>query len=457
MKLPFLNRLEERQRLAALLAQSQGSLGVVYGRRRAGKSRLIQHCLSKTPSVLYVGDDREPALQRASLAREIALHIPGFDQVAYPEWEAIFARWWGEAKAGSVLALDEFPSLVSGSREIPSIIQKYVDRHSDKAVHLLLAGSSQRMMQGLVLDHNAPLYGRAGEIFKISPLSVHWLAKALKLEPVSAIESYAVWGGIPRYWELAADCADRNEALRTHVLSPMGVLHDEPVRLLLDDMRETVQASSILSLVGQGCHRMSEIAGRLGKPATSLSRPVQRLTQLDLIRRETPFGASARTAKRSVYRIDDPFLRYWFRFVEPNRSRLHVQKSDTVLKDIETRFPSHVGEAWEDLARISVSRLRLHGESWGPAQRWWGTGIDRSPMEIDLVCESTSTDALLIGEVKWERSTDIARSLAELKRKADNLPLAKGRVTKFALWVKSPGKTRRRDVVTPAQVVRVMR
>src|SRR4029078_9134171 len=103
-------------------------------------------------------------------------------------------------------ALDEFPSLVTVAGELPSLLQKYLDRETDRGVHLLLTGSSQRMMQGLVLDRSAPLFGRASEILKISPLPVGWIEEALKLEsPERAVETYAVWGGTPRYWELARD------------------------------------------------------------------------------------------------------------------------------------------------------------------------------------------------------------------------------------------------------------
>ncbi len=174
------------------------------------------------------------------------------------------------------------------------------------------------MMQGLVLDRTAPLYGRATEILKIEPLPCGWVWKALRTTgDRDAIEAVAVWGGIPRYWELAADYPDREAAIQGLVLSQLGVLYDEPTRLLRDDLRDLAQAASILTLIGQGCHRPSEIASRLGMPATSLSRPLERLLELGLVRRDQPFGASPRDSKRSLYRIGDPFLRFWFRFPAP--------------------------------------------------------------------------------------------------------------------------------------------
>jgi hypothetical protein len=314
------------------------------------------------------------------------------------------------------------------------------------------------MMQGLVLDRSSPLYGRADEILKITPLPAGWIQQALR-EPdaMRALEAYAVWGGVPRYWELAREHESLEAAIREVILSPLGVLHDEPIRLLRDDLRDTTQAASILSLVGQGAHRPSEIAGRLGKPNTSLSRPLQRLVELGLVERETPFGVHHRAGQRALYKVADPFLRFWFRFVEPNRSRLEGRLVGEVAAQVRRGLAAHVGGVWEELARTGVPHLNLFGHQWGPAARWWGTGMDRRPMEIDLVAENTQGDAVLVGEVRWSREERADRLLDELRGKAENLPEVRGRTVFCALWLRSPVGSRARMVVTPAQVMRTLR
>ena len=460
MKLPFLDRKEETSRLLRLVARDDGSFGVLYGRRRCGKSRLLRETVPLATSVFFVGDDRNAALQRSSLAAEMSRTLPGFGGVTYPDWDVLFARWWNEAEAGTTLILDEFPSLVSRAPELPSVLQKYIDHHSDRGLHLVVTGSSQRMMQGLVLDRSAPLYGRASEILKIIPLAAGWINQALAIEePVQAVEAFAVWGGIPRYWELAADYADQTSAMRMIVLDPLGVLHEEPGRLLLDDLRDTTQAASILSLIGRGCHRVSEIAGRMGKPATSLGRPLQRLMEMDLITRSVPFGQSLHGSKKTLYRIADPFLRFWFRFVEPNRSRLEARQVDVVEQEIAGVLPHHIGSVWEDLARRSVPFLRLHPHrTWGQASRWWGAGTDRRPLEIDVVAEDTSGKHLLVGEVKWAAPREAGRIMYELQQKIERLPFVKGRKVTPLLWLKNaPADLPRTEVVTPGQVLDVLR
>lgn len=459
MKLPFLDRDRELERLNRLLRRDSAGFGVLYGRRRCGKSRLLREALSPDRSIFFVGDDRDGALQQAGLAREAGRLLDGFDQVRYPDWDALLARLWREAPEGLVLVLDELPAMVAAVPELPSLLQKQVDRHGTGAPHLLLAGSSQRMMQGLVLDRTAPLFGRATEILEIRPLGAGWIAEALGIEdPVAAVEAFAHWGGVPRYWELAADHPDLRTAVRDLLIDPFGVLRDEPRWLLLDDLRDTTQASSILSLIGQGCHRVSEIAGRLGKPATSLGRPLQRLMEMGLVAREVPFGSPPRGSKRTLYRIADPFLRYWFGYVEPNRSRSEAGMLAAVEADIAARVSHHVAGVWEDLARESVPHLDVVGGGWGPAGRWWGAGVDRRPLEVDLVAESADGRRVLVGEVKWSAPDGGGRLLREVEEKAARLPLAADREVATALWLKSaPRDLDAARVVTPDRVLRCLR
>jgi hypothetical protein len=459
MRLKFLDRENERSRLALAFTRRQGSFCCLYGRRRCGKSRLLLEVLAKQPAVYYVGDEREPSLQRAALAAAIATAVPGFDQVAYPDWTSLFARWWREAPEGAVLALDEFPYIVSGSRELPSILQKLIDQYSAKRLHLVVAGSSQRMMHGLVLDATAPLYGRAREIINVGPLGAAWVGKAFGCSRgAELLEAYSLWGGIPHYWELALDYGSVWEAIQKLVLDPLGVLHAEPHRLLLDDLRETAQAASILSLIGQGCNRISEIASRIEKPATSLTRPLSLLLELGLVHREVPFGVPQRSSKKSLYRIADPFLAFWFRFVEPNRSRLEAGPTKSVTREIRKSAAAHYGEVWEMLVRHSIPRLPIERIEWQPARRWWGGGTDRNRLEIDVIAESVDGTALLLGEAKLSvDAQELARVRQDLKRKAARLPFLKDyKHVVERVFAAEVGSHRASDLIAATDVFRVL-
>lgn len=438
MDLPFLDREPELRRLARAFADPAGALVCVFGRRRLGKSRLVQRALEGRPSVYYVGDDRDAAVQRAALAREMARVIPGFADVAYPDWEALLVRWWRDAPLRAVLAIDELPAVVATAPELPSLFQKLLDARQPRGRHLVLCGSAQRMMHGLVLDASAPLYGRAREILRLGPLPPAYLGRALKSKNAAdVVERYCLWGGVPRYWELALDHTSHFAAVEVLLLDPLGVLHDEPARLLLDDVRDPARAASILALVGQGSHRLSEIAGRLGVPASQLSRPLARLVELGLILRETPFGISPRDSKRSLYRIADPLLDFWYTFVDPNRSRLGARQIRDVRREIERSWPQFLGRRWEHLVRERVAIAPVLGTRWKPAARWWGPGTLGTPLEIDIVAESADDpERILVGEAKLAVTPrEVASQLASLERRAAACPALAGKRVEPVLWV----------------------
>lgn len=436
-----MNRTAELERLSRAFAGTP-SLTVLYGRRRLGKSRLLGEALRRRSHVYFVGAARDAPLSRRALAVELGRALPGFADVEYPEWDALLARLWREAPPKLVVALDEFHELVQRAPELPSLLQKRLD--TGQGPHLVIAGSSQRMMQGLVLDASAPLYGRARVVLKLEPMSPAWLKPALRLSSAAAIvEHHAVWGGVPRYWELARDYSSLWEAVSDLVLEPLSVLHREPERLLLDEHTDVVRSASILALVGQGAHRVSEIAARLGLPATALSHSLARLLELGLLERQLPFGRSTRDTKRTAYQIGDPFLGFWYRWVDPNRSRLGAGLLSEVLGEIRKGWPQYLGLHWERLARDAVATVPLLGRRWNPASRWWGPGVDAKPLELDIVATAADgSDRALVAEAKLAcAAAETGRILETLAHKAARCPELQGRRVECALLVvRKPGR-----------------
>ncbi len=452
MALPFLDRDDEQRRLLRFMAGDDSRLAVLYGRRRCGKSTLVQRICGEH-DVYSLADERESALQIQALASEISRVVPEFDAARYPSWDALFTS--AEARVERLnIVLDEFPYLVSSAPELPSVLQRHIDRPGQRRLRFVLCGSSQRMMQGLALDQSAPLYGRAQEILRLAPLRPGWITDALGVQGAAAVEAWSVWGGVPRYWELASKYASLQESVRDLILHRNGVLHDEPQGLLLDDMRSATQASTLLALVGAGCSRLSEIAARMGKPAGALTRAIANLIDLGYLRKEVPFGEDERSSKRTLYRIDDPLVAFWFRFVQPARTLLQRDLLEPVEATLRTAFPQYCAEAWEVLARESVPRLRIGGISWGPASRWWGNGRD-GPIEFDVVAESLDGESILIGEAKWASRTDMARWRSDLRARATSAPFLRGRRVVCALWVKEGAEGD--DIVTPETVMAALR
>jgi len=423
----FLDREDERARVCRVLDGREGAFACLYGRRRCGKSRLLRECVKGRADCLYhVADRSERAAQVARFVAEAAARWPAMRAAATGDWGMALDLWAAVAPRGSMLVLDEFPYLVETCPELPSILQRVVDGLAETGRKIIVCGSSQRMMQGFVLKANEPLYGRAAEILPIRPLPFGWLKRAFpKASASERLRMWGAWGGVPRYWELQQESKTLVEALQRN-LSPLGVLRREPEFLLMDEVGDVAQASTVLAFIGEGAHRVSEIAGRMGRSATDLSRPLQRLTELELITREQPFGTDAR-GKKSLYRIADPFLDFWFTFVRPRWSQETFLDTKEDQVRFEQAYQVHLGGVWERLVRETLARRPLpdSGVRWRNVSRWWGSGSDHAPMELDVVAESEDGKTLLVGEAKLTLgAAETARCRAVLADKAARLPFA---------------------------------
>jgi len=421
----FINREQEMHRLNQLAATEDGGVAVIWGRRRVGKTRLLLEWSHQHNGVYYTADESAPSLQRNYFARALEQALPGFASVAYPDWTIFFKRLAKEAMQTGwrgPLIIDELPYLITMSPEFPTVLQKFIDLDAKQAKLIVaLCGSSQRMMQGACLDASAPLYGRAQEIIKLGPISAGYIGEALALtDPREIIESYSIWGGIPRYWELVKNSKSTLvENIDRLVLDPMGPLNDEPNRLLLEEIPSAIHLRSILDAIGLGAHRLSEIASRVGQPVTSLGRSMQRLIELDIIVRETPFGTYEHNSKRVLYKIKDPFIKFWFDVVASRRSYFAQTLSSDRTMWLKENLSPLFSSTWEDLCRLAIPALSRQWKEpfFGQAGRYWhGQGP-----EWDIVAESLDGTHLCIGEAKWLVKTPssqwIMKTIEEMRSK----------------------------------------
>lgn len=452
----FVDRTEEQARVRKILSGKKPGFLVVYGRRRCGKSTLLKRVLSET-DIYFMADQTETTQQITLLAQTIALQIQGFDLVKYPNWGTLLSTLNQRITKKISLCLDEFPYMVKSSPSLPSVIQKLIDR-GDSRFNLIICGSSQQLMNGLIIDSTAPLYGRADLILKVKPMKLIYLQKILQCKASEAVTEYSIWGGVPRYWELRQQETSLNAALRVHLFSSFGTLIDEPLRLFIDEMRDTAQSYTILSLIGNGVHRMSEIAARLEKPATNLAGPLDRLIQLGYIEREVPFGENPRNTKKSYYRISDPFLNFYFTYVVPNRSLIELDKGDAVLERLSESIPSYTSYWWEKLCRQAVSGAVIDGQIFGYARSWWGNVSRDKRIEIDVVAESNDGKVLLVGECKWTEGENVGRLFHELTEKASKLPYARGKTILPCLFLKTkPIDNIPQKIFYPEDIVQMLR
>ena len=455
----FVDRIDEAARLKDALAREKSSLVVMYGRRRLGKSTLIKRVLSEN-DVYFLADRSEGQHQRALLAKVIAQVFPDFEKLSYPDWESMFRAVNYRTDKRFTLCLDEFPYLVEQSPELPSVLQKLVDEKQLK-YNLVLCGSSQNMMYGLFLDSTAPLYGRADEIMRLTPIRLPYIQEALNLNAMNAIEEYAVWGGVPRYWELRENRISLDDAMWHNILSVNGALYEEPIKLLQDDVKDIVKTSTIMSYIGTGANRLSEIAARCNEPATNLSRPLKKLVDLGFLEKDVPFGIDEKNAKKSLYKIADPFMAFYYQFVVPNRSFIELGRRLPIEQALTAHFSESVNMQWEKLCRDAVTGNLVNGVVYGKAKRWWGSVFneDKKPeqVEFDVMAESLDKKSLLVGECKWTTGENDKQLTAALLRKANLLPFAKNYTIVPVLFLKNAPKGDSENVMLPEDVVELMK
>ena len=421
----FLDRADEMRRLDALLAHP-GAFAVIWGRRRVGKTRLLIEWSQRHDGLYAAADPSAPAVQRRYLAAAVARRFPGFAAVEYPDWRSFLSRLAREAEANGwpgPFVLDELPYLIAADPTLTGVLQAWVDTTPGRPT-LVVSGSSRRMMRGATLAADAPLHGRAREAFAVRPLRPGYLADPFPGAGArDLLALHASWGGMPRYWELAEPFGlDVENAVDSLVLDPAGPLHAEPDRLLLEEVPPAAALRPLLDVIGAGAHRVSEMAGRLGRPASGLARPLAALAEMGLVRRETPFGSAPRSGKRSLYRIDDPFLRLWFRVVAPDRTALAQAPRETRLQYWRRRRAGLEAQAWEELCRMATPFLHRSESAlaglgpWEPAQRYWR----RNEPEYDVVARSVDDRRLLVGEAK---STSQPLPAAALRFRPDAPPV----------------------------------
>lgn len=437
----FIDREREYKRLTEALRREKPQFLVLYGRRRIGKSTLIKEVLkTQEQSIYFLADRTNEANQRRLFSQSVATEIPDFDKVLYGDWESLLRALNRQLDHRVVVCMDEFPYLVKNSPSLPSVIQKLLNERTLR-FDLIICGSAQQQMHDIVLNKKEPLYGQADEIMLIRAIPARYTRQALECTAEESVTEYAVWGGVPRYWEIRKDYPSLMEAITAQILDPNGFLMDEPQRLLRDDMRDSVQPETILSIIGNGANRMSEIASRAGREASQLTEPLARLRELGYLEREIPYGENEKKSKRGVYHVSDPLFRFLFRFVVPYRSILQLGRMNAVESLIETNMTQYVGEWWEKICRDYVSGNVIDGVAYNLAGRWWGKIFPEDKIgrvvELDIVAESLDHKHVIIGECKWTEREDARHLMSRLQGITPYLPFIKrGQRVHYLLFLK---------------------
>ena len=430
----FVDREQEMETLLNEYERSGSSLVVLYGRRRVGKTTLISEFIKDKNALFFLASE-ESETQNCAAFKEKAADFIDNDLLRNADvksWDTIFKTIMdAHHDSKPVIVLDEFQYLGKSNSAFPSIFQRiWEEILKNQEVMVILCGSLISMMESQTLAYDSPLYGRSTAQIRLRQIPFAYYHEFFPDKSrKNLIEMYAVTGGVPKYIELFSESRDIYTAIQKCVLNRSGYLYDEPHFLLQQEVSEVGSYFSIIKAIAAGNSKLSAIASVLEIKATSLTKYLKTLIDLDILEREVPITEEKpEKSKRGLYKIKDNYLRFWFAFVYPNRSFIESGHSRIVMNTIHKGLvTNHIGFVYEDVCRERMWDLNAE-DAWPfhftKLGRYWD-----NKCEIDITALDPEGRNLILGECKYWQDAVGLSVLRDLEAKAENV-----------LWEKSKRK-----------------
>ncbi|HXV60105.1 MAG TPA: ATP-binding protein [Vicinamibacteria bacterium] len=423
----FVNREEELLRLADWWSRPGSLLGLVWGRRRVGKTALLNEFAKDRRVVFHTASSRPVADELKVLSRLVdSASKPFFRDLGsrpFVDWDDCFDTLAElSRREPMLLVLDEFPELKTTSPELESVLRAFWERVRNRTLlRILICGSAVRTMEA-IQEERAPLYGRFDLSLHLHPFSPHEASKMLpRLKPADRALVWGLVGGVPLYLEWWDEASSVRKNLERLVCTPGGALLTEGDLILAREGGSGDLTRQVLFAVAAGRTKYNEIEQAIG---TSPHRIVENLIQLRLLERLSPVTEVSQRTRRSSYRIADNFLAFWLGVVSKYRAEIDRGLGRTILNPLIAELDDYMGPRWEDAFREHLRRLAARGElaeDVVAVGSFWSDGVD--PVEIDaVVLAGRSRKAILVGEAKWAREVDGERVGRVLRDKARRLP-----------------------------------
>lgn len=418
----FYCREEELQTMNRRYEKGRFECIVIYGRRRVGKTALINEFCKGKPTVYFSALSASSQENLEALSKAIYTCKNPDSPVAptYRSYEDALDEITAMAKQQRlVFVIDEYPYLAKAEKSFSSRLQHIIDHQwQDSQLYLILCGSSMSFMEYQVLGYESPLYGRRTAQFKIQALTYREMTQfhpSLSLQDQALL--YGVTGGIPHYINKLDVEEDLDEALLENLFSTSSYLFEEPENLLKQELREPAIYNSVISAIAGGASRLNEIATKVGLESGVCTKYLKVLLDLGILKKETPI--TEKPGKKTIYAIDDNFFRFWYRFVPRNMSVISAGRMNHVYEQaVKKYYPDYMGLVFEKMCQEYLSRyakdLPILLSTVG---QWWGTDSKtRKEVQIDIVGTPVEGNEYLIGSCKY-RNEKIGMDELELIQK----------------------------------------
>ena len=405
----FIGRTSEIQTLNTYQQRNESALLIVYGRRRVGKTRLLTHWLKTKPiahALYWVAqpDSATAQLRQFSQALYRFEHPEGtvLTDFSYQSWEQAFEQVARLAeKERFTLIIDEFTYLLARTPELAGLLQNMWDHHlKQKNIMLILSGSHLGMMQKQILDYQAPLYGRASAQLHVQPLPFGTTRLYFpNYDAAERVAIYAMFGGIPAYWERLDQTISISENIRQQLLTANNLMQAEPRLLLQDFVREPDNYIALFNAIANGYRTQKEIKTFTGLAQGHVSSYLSVLEAAGFIERRIPVTANVKS-RQSRYHISDPYLRFYYRFLASRQTQLALGIQEPALAEIKRHLLDFIGtHTWEELCREWVLRAGAAGKLPFLVDQV-GSYWDKTA-QVDVVGINKMEKTLILGECKW--------------------------------------------------------
>lgn len=408
----MIGRKDELAALEAAYAKDTFQFLVMYGRRRVGKTTLLQAFAKLHDVIFFPAQEKNDALNLHDFSQVVQQFFTGDFLSPFSDWRKALS-YIGKQAAGNrriVVIIDEFPFLVSQNPSIKSIFQHVIDLDwQDKNIFLILCGSSVSFMVNEIMGYQSPLYGRITGQIEVKPFD--YFDGAAFFSHYSREEkllAYGILGGIPRY--LAAFDSSRSIAdnIEKEILSENAFLHDEPQMLLRMELREPGVYNSILEAIANGVNRVTTIADRIHEDRSKCGRYLQTLQSIRLIKKIVPCGQPG-SSKKGIYVLTDFYYTFWYRFVFSRQGYYALMPKQQAVQDIMTEMNDYMGPIFEHICKqYLVRQARMGKLPFIPRQlgKWWGTNPSiKAQDDIDILAiDRTGTEGLFC-ECKYRNRT----------------------------------------------------
>lgn len=429
----FIGRERELETLELYYRSGTVRTCAVYGRRRVGKTRLLEEFCVGKPHIWFNLSGNDPERILDHVARDIAAYT-GRDEAevrrtirSLDDLTDFLATLGSDGRV--VIVLDEFPDAVAAMSDVPSTMMRYIDgplSHQD--AFLIVCGSSISAMRRDLNDGQGPLYGRFPIQLRLGPLPYE---EARAFHPDASEEDtvryYAIASGIPLYHNLMAVHGSPEQAVKRLFLSEVGALCNEARSILGLELSPMRTYDRALGILANGPIEIRELADRMGISQTRCREMMENLESMDMVSCRTPYG-NAKRGRR--YMISDGLVMFSYA-VAQERDALVGMDTDRMYDALRGRIETFYGRRFEEVCRSHI--LRTEGCTW--CGTWWGNVPRRDgsgamirdqsgrvvtePMEVDIVARvGGRTTMVLMCECKFTNWRCGVQELADLERAA---------------------------------------